>query len=140
MKSEGIEYGKTYPADFFEKHLKVDRDSMKFGLDISEIRRELEKAGFYLSGRGQKGHQFIILQPASNRNVMASYSRQAVEALKRGVILGTNTRLDTLNAEDRRRHESALERIAVKAALISRATSIHKAIQKTNPQLLEPAA
>lgn len=139
MVSEGVEYGKTYPADFFEQELSQKRDSMKFGLDISEIRRGLEKLGFYLSGRGQGGNQYIVLPPANNASVMSSYSRAALDALKRGVILGTNTRLDTLSDSERKRHESILERLAIRSALMHRSVSVSRFIKSKSPKLLKSA-
>ncbi len=106
MLAQGIEHGQTYQAEYFEEELHEKRDTMAFGLAVSEIRRSLEANGYYLSGRGQHGNQFIILPAESNADVMLSYNRAAIDALKRGVILGTTTRLDSLKAEDRRRHES----------------------------------
>jgi hypothetical protein len=137
MLSQGVDYGKVYSAEFFEEHLREQRDSMKFGLSISEIRRELEKNGFYLSGRGQKGSQFVILKPESNQEVMQSYNRAAIDALKRGVILGTSTRIDLLSEEDRRRHEKILEKMATRSVLMARSESVRKLIEKKNPRLLE---
>lgn len=137
MIAEGVEHGKTYPADYFEAELKERRDTMKFGLGISEIRRELEKRGFYLSGRGQQGNQFIVLLPENNCDVMLSYQRSAIDAMKRGVILGTQTRLDMLKDEDRRRHESVLERLALRTVLFSRSKQVEKCLRKHAAKLLE---
>lgn len=137
MRGDGITYGKVYEADFFEKHLRCTRDEMKFGLAVSEIRRELEKDGFYLSGRGQKGAQFIILMPESNSDVMAAYQRAALDSLKRGVILGTNTRLDSLSDSDRRKHEALLQKMATKCVLMQRAGKIAEALEKSAPALLK---
>lgn len=136
MRAEGIEYGKTYPAEYFERHLRCKRDDMKFSLAISKVRRELEKSGFYLSGRGQKGNSFIILTSDSNQNVMQNYSSIALDALKRGVILGTNTRLDTLSAEARRRHEAVLEKMATRAILFQRSDQVADVLKKGKSKLL----
>ena len=131
MRSQSlINYGEVIDAPFFEEHLECKRDSMEFGLAVSSIRRELEEDGFYLSGRGQKRNQFVILPPASNANVMNAYSRAAVDALKRGVILGTNTRLDTLTESEKRRHEGILERLATRAALVARSEQVFDFIRK----------
>lgn len=137
MRESGVHHGSVFTSDFFEKELKTTRDDMKFGLSISEIRRELEKDGFYLSGRGQKGDQFVILPPEANAEVMLGYQRAAVDALARGVILGTNTRLDMLSDSDRRRHESLLQKIATKAVLMNRSRSIAKVLKEQSPNLLE---
>lgn len=120
MIADGCDYGSTYPASFFERELKAERDSMRFNLDISEIREALEAHGFYLSGRGHRGEEWVILPPQTNADTLNSYQRNAVKLLKRGVILGTNTRLDLLTAEQRRRHERTLEKIATRAALMGR--------------------
>lgn len=136
MRSEGLAYNKILPATFFEEWLKCERTSMPYSLSLSMIRRELESDGFYLSGRGQKGDSFIILPPENNRDVMAMYQRQALDALRRGVILGTNTRLDSLPAADRKKHESMLEKIATRCALMQRSGMIAKAIRKHSPDLL----
>ena len=122
MIAEGCNYGATYPAEFFERGLKAHRDSMRFSLDLARIRRALEHHGFYLSGLGGKGAQWVIVAPESNADKLLGYQREAMDALRRGVILGTNTRLDTLTAEQRRKHEATLEKLATRSALISRGT------------------
>ena len=118
MRERGVDYGKTFDAPWLETQLSCERDSMEFALAISKIRRELEADGYYLSGRGQGGNQFVILPPEGNADQMVRYNREAATALKRGVILGTNTRLDKLTESERRRHEALLERMAKRQALM----------------------
>lgn len=137
MQRRGLHHGQTWDAEFFEEQLRCTRDDMRFGLAVSEIRRELEKDGFYLSGRGQKGNQFVILPPESNADVMLGYQRAALDALRRGVILGTNTRLDSLSDSDRRRHEGVLQRIATRAVLMQRSVSAAKVLKEHDPKLLK---
>lgn len=136
MLEDGVEYGKTYEAKFFEERLRSSRDTMQFGLAISEIRRSLEGKGFYLSGRGQKGNQFIILPPESNQHVLEGYQRAALDAMRRGVILGTNTRIDLLSDKDRRKHESILEKMAFRAVLMQRSQAVKKVLVKHAPKIL----
>jgi hypothetical protein len=131
MKKDGIEYGKQYTAEYFEKELRANRKDMKFGLMIAEIRRQLEHDGYYLSGKGGHGNMWVIVMQQQNVNVMYNYQSKAIDALKRGVILGTNTRLDLLDEQDRRRHESMLEKIAMRSALVTRR------ITKTSTKLLK---
>lgn len=137
MLADGIEHGKTYTAEFFEDKLKCKRDDMRFGLAVSEIRRVLETEGFYLSGRGLGGNSFIILPPENHVGVMLSYSSAAVDALKRGVILGTNTRLDLLKAEERRKHESLVEKLAMRLALIRKTKQVAEVVRTKKPALLQ---
>jgi hypothetical protein len=120
MLRDGVDYGSAYSTEYFEERLKVGRDSMAFGMDISKIRAALLSHGYFLSGRGQKGEQFVVVRAAANAAVMENFQAQAIKALKAGVILGTNTKLDVLTDEERRKHESTLERLAIRAALVSR--------------------
>lgn len=137
MLADGIEYGKTYSSEFFEEQLKEKRKTMEFTLAVSAIRRELEKYGFYISGRGHDGNQFIILPPENNADVMLKYQSAALDALKRGVILGTQTRLDTLGEADRRRHEKVLEKIAIRSVLMNRSKTVIKNLGDKAPKLLK---
>ena len=138
MLADGVDYGKTYSAEYFEQKLRCQRDEMAFGLGVSEIRRALECRGYYLSGRGLKGDSFIILEPNKNIKVLGSYSSYAVDALTRGVILGTNTRLDTLTVEERRRHESVLQKMAMRLTMIKKTAQVARAIARKDPELLAP--
>lgn len=133
----GLSYGLTVPAEWFEEQLRCKRDTMSFGLGVSEIRRGLEAHGYYLTGRGQGGNQFVIVQPEQNIDVMKAYQRAATDALKRGVILGTSTRLDMLPDKERARHVALLERLQVKRVLMARSESIRQIVAKAKPKLLE---
>ena len=120
MLKDGADYGKVYNVEFFEKKLKEPRETMAFGLAVSQIRTALLERGLYLSGRGQKGEQFVIVDAAANTKVMENFQAQAALALRKGVILGTNTRIDVLTDEERRKHEATLERLAIRSALMAR--------------------
>jgi hypothetical protein len=138
MRAMGmIHHQAIIPADFLEEKLSCKRNSLRFSLDVSSIRRELESDGFYLSGKGGHGRQFIIIPAAANSDVMGAYSRAALDALKRGVILGTNTRLDLLSESDRRKHEGLLERMAKKFVLVKRSEQAAALIAEHDPRLLE---
>lgn len=136
MRAGGISYGKTYPTEYFEEQLRCNRDSLQFGIAISEIRHDLETSGFFLCGRGQKGKQLVVVPAASNSDVMASYARLATRALRRGVILGTNTPLTALSAEERRRHESMNEKLAMRLVFVQKTAQVLKAVQKADPSVL----
>src|SRR6266496_5515699 len=120
MRTEGLAYGKEYPIEYFEAGLEHKRTDSLIGIEIHKVRRELEHEGFYLSGRGFKGNKFVLLPVANNQKVMRQFARKAVDALKRGVILGTNTPLHMLEGDERRRHEATLEKMGNRLALMSR--------------------
>lgn len=136
MIRDGVDYGSSYSTTFFEDGLREKRDSMGFAWGVHEIRKVLEKHGFYLTARGQKGEQFVILPAEANADVMHAYARKAADALRRGVILGTQTPLSILKAEDRRRHEAMLEKLATKAVLLRRSDQISKVVKLTHSELL----
>ena len=122
--------------EYFEQALKTKRDDMRFGLAVSEIRRVLETKGFYLSGRGLKGDSFIILEPWNHVSVMKSYASSALDNIRRGVVLGYNTRTDMLTAEQKRKHDSVVEKMATRLSLLLRATTIANHAKKHFPNLL----
>jgi len=130
MLAEGVDFGKVYPAEYFEERLRCKRDDMKFGFDMSEIRRVLETKGFYLSGRGGKGDSFVIVEANKNANVMKNYQASAFDCIKRGVILGMSTPLDKLTDSERIRHEGALERMQLRLSLMRKPKEFAKAASK----------
>ena len=120
MVKEGIDYGAVFATAWMEERLRCKRDTMRFGLDVSRIRTKLLEEGFYLSGRGANGERFEIVPAAANAQVMENLQAEAARALAKGVLLGTNTRIDVLTDSERRKHEAMLEKLAVRAALFSR--------------------
>ena len=137
MIAEGMEHGKAYPAEFFEKELCDKRDTMRFGLAISEIRRQLEKRGYYLSGRGQNGNSFIILPVENHKFVADSYQRAASDAINRAATLLVNTRMELLEDTERKILEKKMEKIAWKQAMLSRPGKIVKALGDKAQKLLQ---
>lgn len=134
LASDAVHFGAIFKAEFFETRLKCQRDSMQFGLGISEIRRALEFKGFYLSGRGQGGSQYVVLPPEENQRVAGCYERDASDSLKRAVTLLVHTDTATLSDEQKRRHEFRLEKIGIKAALISRWRALSKVLTQMPPK------
>jgi len=119
MIETGIDYGKVYPAEFFEKHLKCDRNTMSFGLGVSHIRRSLEDLGYYLTGRGQKGDQFVIVENTSNQGVGNCYMRRARDCFDRAFTLLVNTKQEGMTVEEKRRHDATAEKVAIRRALLN---------------------
>lgn len=137
MLSSGIEYGKSYTAEWFEARLMCKRDTMQYGLEMAKIREALEHEGYAMSGRGQKGDAQIILEAASNSAVMQSYQVQAAKALKRAVILGANTDTSQLKPSELAKHEKILERAAIKSALLGRSGKVARVVRHHAPECLK---
>jgi hypothetical protein len=128
----GIQYGATYPAEDIAAYLDCDVEGITFAMAILEIRRTLRKRGMNFTGRGGRGMTYTITPPANNADEMRRLQSTAINALKQGVILGTATPIHLLTADEARRHESELYRIATRAALVNRrviAQSSQKALQ-----------
>lgn len=120
MLREGVDYGTTYPASFFESELECSRDSMKFSLDLSSIRKALEHHGMFISGRGSRSETFVIVTADQNADQLKSYGRQVIELSRRAIVLGSNTRRDALTEEGARRHDAEMEKAAKRAVLLGR--------------------
>lgn len=138
LMAAGVKHGDTFPTELFEQKLRAKRDSIGFSIAVSDLRRALERHGMHISSRGQMGAQYVIIPAVANCDVMQSYARRAADALKRGVILGTATPLTSLSPDDRRRHESTLEKIAMKAALIQRSSQVARVVNTHKPKLITP--
>jgi len=136
MRKIGIEYGSVFTADFFEAELSVPIKSIRFGVDVSRIRRELEREGFFLSGQGHNGQAFEIIPASQNHEVMGQYLRKSKDLTTRAVILGTNTNVGLLTESQKVRHAQKLERAQMRQALIAKERPIFRLIQKTAPSLI----
>lgn len=120
LLADGITYGAIIKTETLEELLQCNRNSMDFGFAVSDIRRELEGHGLYLSGRGEKNERFIVLHPEKNAHIMSAYAIAARDNLKRAVMLGSTTDISLLDVEKRAHHERVLERMQNKLALMSR--------------------
>lgn len=120
MRKQGIAYGAVFGTSFLEAQIGLSKTHFGFGLAVTKIRKTLEAEGFFLSGRGQNGHQFVILAASSNADVIQSKCTDAFESLRRAVVLGKATDLSELTRDERRRHTEQLKRAETKLSLISR--------------------
>lgn len=135
-----ISYGKVLETSYFEEQLRIsstdEKDKREFGFAISHIRRELEKEGFYLNGRGQEGKSYTIIPPKDNRKVMKRYQDEAIDCLTRAATLGMTTDTSTLSDEEKRKHEHTLNVAATRLILMKRSTRVARFIEKNNGQKL----
>lgn len=128
MIAKGLTDGQAYSATFFEQWLRCVASSMKFKFAISKIRRALLHKGFYLEGRGQQGKQYVLLDRTANVGQCKRYVRNATRNQQRAVILGSNTRVDDMKPDDRRRIESYTEKQSNKLILMMRADEAFAAL------------
>jgi hypothetical protein len=120
MQEIGTDYGAVFEAKWLSIVMKMEPDTLQFGIAISSIRKALRREGKHLTGQGQNGERYIIAPPQDNYRELHRLNKIAVRSLKEGVILGTSTPTDMLDANDRRRHEALTERLAIRSALLRR--------------------
>lgn len=137
MRTIGLNYGMVFPTKFFEDNLKAVKGESRLNFGIMRINKKLIHEGFYLSSKGQKGNQYVIIPANSIHCVMDNWAHSAAQALKRGVILGTNTKTDTLSPEDKRRHDASLQSICMKRLLMGKSKQIQRMVESQQPVVLD---
>lgn len=120
MLTGELKENKTWPLQFFIDGLSAPANSVQLAMGIHEIRRGLRRKGWVLTSRGQDGTQYVLLPRNRNADEMIRMQNLALNSLREGVILGTSTPLDELTDAERMRHESVLEKMAKRAALLGR--------------------
>jgi hypothetical protein len=120
--ADALKFGAFFTTSDMEQHLGCKEDTAEFGMSIHRIRRALRRAGKNFTARGQLGEGFVIAPPDTNRCEMQRLQAAAITAMREGVVLGTNTPLELLSAEARRKHEAILEKMAMRLALVNRRT------------------
>lgn len=125
------EHGQTFPVEKFEEKLRCGRDTVEFGISISNIRKGLEHYGMSLS---QKQSMLTILMPEDNARVMELFQVRALRNLKRAVVLGSSTPLAGLTDSQKREHEKQLSKSAFRLAMMRKRTHEIEEPTKNLPQ------
>ena len=89
----------------------LDRASPLCGDDLWRI---------YLTAKGQAGNGYAIAEPETLGDILLRKERRGIDELSRAVILGSNADLSSLTADQRRRTEAIIARVAQRAALACR--------------------
>lgn len=118
-----INFGAIFTIKELEMFFDTPVGTPKFSFAIIGVRDALLERGMAFTMRDQKGTSYRIAMPEENADEMERFQRHAINSMRRGVILGTSTPLDTLSIEDRRRHEAIVEKMSVRLALINRRTA-----------------
>lgn len=119
-EADRLKFGEFFTTAELAKSLCCPEESTEFAFAVARIRRALRRDGKNFTARGQQGLGFVIAAPETNHAEMQRLQSVAMTAMREGVILGTNTPIDLLSAEDRRKHEAVLEKMATRMALINR--------------------
>lgn len=134
---EGIDYGKTYPADKFEKELSCNRESREFGIEVHKIRVELEKLGYYLQGKVESAGILVIVPAEKNVKISIKSEKRIRKNRLRSAMLLQATDLKRLPKKIKDLHLKTQERIEIKMLLEKRAARISKYLKEKAPKMLE---
>ena len=119
MEADGLEENKAWPLSYFVERLREPEKSAALAFALNDVRRGLRELGWWLSSRNS-GAEMWLHPRRENAKGMERFTKKAVTALRNGVILGTNTPMDCLTDEERRRHEGVLEKMALRSVLMNR--------------------
>jgi hypothetical protein len=140
IREHGIGYGVKFTTAWLESQLKCAANTIEFGIAIANINEQLIDEGYYLTAREQKGSGYVVAQPDRAEAVADNWQRESFRCMHKsirltnGILSNTDAQLD---ADARRRLEGKAERNAIRLALMSRATSVAKCIEKHAPKLLK---
>jgi len=144
MRANGLTFGKTYDAAFFENIFGAKRHETKFAFQMISLRKALEDVGgdeqnkYYMASE-ENGARWIILETEGQFSKCDKFSRLITQTAKRTVSLRSSV-LDNPAAQiadaDRRLQESRLERDATRLALLSRSRAIADYVSKNKPKLI----
>ncbi len=85
--TDSIEYGKKYPIKYLEDKLLCKADTIKFGVNISQINDNLIQFGYYLSARDQNKEAYIVLMEDASEIVARSRVRRSFREMVRAMTL-----------------------------------------------------
>lgn len=136
MEEEGLHYGTSFTVEWLEEQLSAKFGTIGFMIAIHDLRIELEKRGFAIAGSPKKTGRYAILPAKDNAAVMSRMSRKGKRYFVRTVLLGSNTDMSELTPEEKKRHQSVLERARLRVALIDREKTLKRFLAKHAPRLL----
>ena len=140
MREQGLTYGKIYATEFFESNLRCQRDSQEFQFGMMHIYsalRKLEPERYVLTCRGQEGKQYIVLPPNETAEWSGEKFLQAQGIMLECYKVGCSVPKSLLNESEQKIHESRLERMGNKLALLNRSKAIFNAVKNIKPKLIE---
>lgn len=143
MREQGLTYGSSWKAEFFETRLHHKRNDQQFSFEMLSMRQALEEEDGYYLQSSENGAIWEIPQAVGHEEVARHFDQK----LRRYAVRSINIRSATLinpkaelSDEERKKIERNLEKASVRLILISRQKSVVNALGKHAPKLLEKAA
>jgi len=134
LEEQGVNFKTVIKVPWLEEQLQSRCKTVQFNGAVHKIRRHFIPHGMFLTCRGQRGEQYIFAEPGYNHAIIAQMQAKAFRALKTGTILGTNTPMDSMDAEEAKRHERALAQISLRLAFVRKPQTTLKLINKSMEQ------
>lgn len=139
MQDAGLNYGNTYPVEFFENGLNRKRGTKDFDLDLLRLRTELEREhGYYLRCE-EGGSRYSIPSAADHEEVALTFEGKMRRYCVRSIHIRVRTLanpLAVLTAEQRRDMEHGVHKQSTRLLLMSRAQSVEDYLMANKPELL----
>lgn len=140
MREAGLEYGQTWPKQFFEEAFRTLVGEPEFAFAMMALRSELEETdGLYLKSE-ESNSRFSIVAAPDHESVAAKFDTKVRRYAVRSINIRSATLLNPkaeLTEEDRKKMEHNLEKASLRLVLMSRAASVQKIVQEHAPKLLQ---
>lgn len=136
MLARGLAHKQTWPMTFFASTLSMAPTDPLIHTRITKVRQALEKHGFYLSARGQKGQGFILIDQSKLLRKGQAHGRCAKKYATRAYTLLSTMATDKLDVTEAQRHAALTEKAAIRMALVRRPLQISSLLSVYRPKLL----
>lgn len=142
MRTDGLDYLKSWPTEFFEKALRSNRNTPQFVFEMLGLRQELEEEDGYYLRSSENGKLYSIPSAADHEEVAVTFEQKLKRYARRSIALRNSTLTNEkaiLTDEERRRMQHSLERASIRLALLSRQQSVENSLRQHAPKLLGDA-
>lgn len=140
MRENGLTYGNTWEASFFEKHFRQQRTAKEFAFEMMALRSEIEREDGYYLKSSEDGALWHVVKAAECEAVASNFDRKMRRYAVRSINLRSATLLNPaaeLTPAERQQMEASLERASIRLVLIARSQSVADVVSKHAPKLLE---
>ena len=139
MRDDGLEYGKVYPVEYFEKFLRATRDQQSFIFEMMNLKQTVEKEDGYYLKQINSGSEYMIQTAAGHEEEAHRFDSKVRRYAVRSVNLRAATLMNPkaeLTDGERAKMEKSLEIASTRLVLMSRQKRIAETIATHAPKLL----
>jgi hypothetical protein len=140
MVQNGIEFGQTWPVDYFEGKLKCHRTDKRFVWEMIDLRHYIEvETGQYI-GSSDNGRTYSVPPAFGHEDIASRFDHRVRRFAVRAVNMRSATLMNAkaiLTSSERATMEKNLEIASTRLVLLARSTSIAATVKKHAPRLLK---